>query len=90
MADKGVIRPCKACGRQIWIVKGPNGKAVPLDMESTKHVYEVSVSAETGAYAVLGTGYVSHFLTCSDPNRFSKGKTEASPGHEQPNIGIPK
>ncbi len=82
-ADQGAIRPCKACGRTIWIVRGPNGKAVPLDMESTNHVYEVSTSAENGSYAVKGTGYVSHFLTCTDPNRFSKGKKEDPKPAEQ-------
>lgn len=90
MADKGLMRPCKACGRNLWIVKGPNGKSLPLDLES--HVYEVSVGAAEGAIAQRINAYVTHFASCTKANEFSggRGRAEPPPAPAQQDLGIPK
>lgn len=66
-------RPCKACRAPLAIVMGPNGKPIPLDLRSP--VYELGTDLTGHALAKPAPGrYTSHFATCTDPNRFSKGK----------------
>jgi hypothetical protein len=38
-------RPCIQCGRPILLVKDSYGKVVALDVESRKHVWEVSAAS---------------------------------------------
>lgn len=83
-ADHGVQRSCKACGRNIWILKGPNGKPIPLDMDEP--VYDVVVDS-TGSRATKVNSYVSHFKTCTDPNRFS-GKEQKPPEQKQEALSL--
>lgn len=61
-----------ADGKPVLDDKG-RPKTVPLDMVAP--VFEVVECSETGAVvgAVRAYGsFVSHFATCTDPNRFSR------------------
>ena len=80
--------PCKGpnCGRPVvWATvrrdDGTPGK-VPLDPRAP--VYEVTGAgaARAGSYVAerRGTAYVSHFATCPDAGRFSRGRPAGQPG----------
>lgn len=67
-------RPCKACGAELLFAQGPRGIPVPLDVASRQHIYELADAIE-GLVALKAFDqelYVSHFLTCSSPNRFTR------------------
>lgn len=71
MADQGLKRPCRECGRMLWIVEGPNGKKIPLDLES--QCYFVTHDTEDGKVtASKSAALVTHFQTCTKPGKFSK------------------
>lgn len=60
--------PCReeSCRKPIIYLKNPaTGKTVPVDAET--------VGADHDHYD-RELGHVSHFLTCTAPGRFSKGK----------------
>lgn len=65
-------RACEACSAAIFFVEGPNGKKIPLDFASNKHIYVVApdINGEQRATHVVGGVYISHFRTCRDPGRF--------------------
>lgn len=64
-------RACRACGKELLFAEGPNGKAIPLDLSAP--VYRVlpngTCARETGCY-------VTHFASCPEASRFSKGGKE--------------
>ena len=65
--------PCRACGKGIAFVQGSNGKAIPLDVVAP--AYRVVTGPDGTLRAERAEdAYVSHFATCTDPQRFSKGK----------------
>lgn len=73
MRTDGVLyRPCKACGRKLAFVPGPNGKAIPLDLQSP--VYAIRKDLAGGMVAEKAEAYVSHFASCSKASTFSRGK----------------
>lgn len=76
------MRPCKACGRKLWFVEHikPDGKksVIPLDVETP--VYDVMCYQEGGKPVELANrinAFVSHFVTCPQANKFSKGNKNA-------------
>ena len=74
-------RPCRACNRMIDFVKGPAGRPVPVDKVRTVYIAErppgggppelKTLKAIDDAAREGHAIYVSHFETCTDPNRFS-------------------
>jgi len=71
-----IRRPCKACGRELVFATGPGGKAIPLSRVANVYVIAADGSAE--AVMVGEEKWISHFVDCSDPARFSKGKRTPS------------
>lgn len=66
---------CRACGCPMEFLTGPNGKTIPVQKVRTVY-YEADgqlhkQESEDGMR--LPDLYVSHFETCSNPGRFSKG-----------------
>lgn len=62
---------CAACGVEMFRIDSPagNGKLIPVDCDTVRPgSWRPDVSREAGE-AGAGRG-VSHFVTCSDPNRF--------------------
>ena len=72
-----MLRVCEACGARFEFVKGPNGKQIPV--QKVRVVYALS-AGETELTKFLPKKdqlnvpkfYVSHYETCSDPERFSR------------------
>lgn len=72
----GEQKTCPACGCKFEHIEGPSGAAIPV--QKVKVVYALESSAPrltklTLASPHVSAYYVSHFETCSDPGRFSKG-----------------
>ncbi len=65
-------RACRACGKELLFAEGPNGKAIPLDLSAP--VYRV---LDNGTCVREAGCYVTHFASCTDPSRFSKGGKKA-------------
>ena len=67
-------RACEACGHKIFMALGPNGKHIPLDARPVEaHLYLVRDGGNKAFKSDAPKVYISHFLTCTDPKRFSKG-----------------
>jgi hypothetical protein len=62
--------PCKACGRNIWWGQTKQGGRIPLSKVSTVYTEQDGVAHPIAASQL----YISHFVDCTDPARFSKGK----------------
>jgi len=69
-------KSCEACGVPLMLVVGPNGKQIPLDTKAP--VYELHTSREGVRCRRAAGAYVTHYATCTDPGRFSRGRA-ASP-----------
>ena len=75
---------CRGCGRQIVFILMKNGKHMPCDPVGVKFMpmpgaKETYITPDglviRGAPTPDGTmGYVSHFATCPEANRFRSGK----------------
>lgn len=63
---------CKSCGRDIHFIKMQSGKFMPCDPEH-QDVTLITVMGESKRLR----GYVSHYQTCNDPDRFRKGGKSA-------------
>lgn len=72
MADQpGTRRPCKSCHTPILFIRSrESGKLIPLDLRAP--VYRVERDMLGEEIAVRSDAMVSHFASCSDPDRFSK------------------
>lgn len=70
-------RPCKACNKPLLFVETPEGKIIPLDVNSRKHIYEVSDSSVELIASRIDARevYVSHFLVCPEASKFGKKAT---------------
>ncbi len=66
-------RPCRKCGCPIALIRGPNGKDIPLDLRSPVYRIVEDMAGETAAQRDTGA-FVSHFCTCPAANEFSKGR----------------
>lgn len=65
---------CAACGIEMFRIDSPagNGKVIPIDCDTVRPgSWRPDVSRDGSA----GRG-VSHFTTCSDPNRFHGARRE--------------
>lgn len=81
---------CKACKAEIEFLKMPNGKKMPVDAQPVPYWCPAIGSVTTVVLEVPGHGrmvvggkdgyppifkvYAPHWATCSDPDRFRKGK----------------
>lgn len=77
---------CRACGKTIGFIKTVKGKTMPVDPEPVYFLPDVTKSRKyvlpdgkvvTGADCGEDNedawiGYVSHFATCTEPERFRK------------------
>lgn len=62
------------CGMKFYYLKNPKtGKYIPVDIESL-NAEEIKKIEHFDAVVYDSTRHVSHFKTCKNPNRFSKGK----------------
>ena len=67
-------RKCSDCGAEIFDVALPDGGTIPLNKVRAR-AYEIDRDSATPATLDLGLVYISHFLTCRNPSKFSgKGK----------------
>ncbi len=65
---------CEACNAKIKWVKTTNGKRMPLDVDPVA----TNVMIEfMGTYSLVKEAFVSHFATCSEPERFRGKKRNA-------------
>lgn len=88
MFEPGHTRKCKECGVSISFVEGESGKAIPL--QRIRNVYGITQLGKPKAKPIRPPNengfWVSHFETCTNPSRFSKGKKsdeEQNPDREQ-------
>jgi len=61
---------CKGCGAAIIWVTSPNGSPMPLDAKAPTYA---RADSETDR-VVRSNALVTHFATCRDADKFSKGK----------------
>ena len=81
-------RPCKACGAQIIWIKTPAGRALPCDFNpvyykrtrhgNTKVVLPngevITAEIARDHMDAEGYGYTPHWSTCTNPDKFRKGR----------------
>ena len=78
-------KPCRGCGKEIAFIKTVKGKSMPVDPDSVYFVPEggpntyVTIDGEVVRgrephYADKETqiGYVSHFATCPERDKFKR------------------
>lgn len=79
-------RPCKACGAQIIWIKTPAGRAIPCNFNpvyykrtrhgNTKVVLPngevITAEIARGYEDAEGYGYIPHWSTCTNPDKFRK------------------
>lgn len=63
------LRPCRDCGEEIFFVKTPTGKSMPLDKPTGATVVVLEEGPEGQPVAVVRKAYVSHFTTCRAKRR---------------------
>jgi hypothetical protein len=74
--SREIVAKCKGCGKPIvWAVTRA-GKKIPLDPKP--NVYSIREQKPDGTKIVTmeNSFYVSHFITCSHVNDFSKGRSK--------------
>lgn len=69
------VRICKShkCARQVLWIK-VEGKKICVDPRRTRLYYSEPATQDPWSRGELG--YISHFLTCADPEKFSKGRSD--------------
>jgi len=60
------MRKCRGCQRDIEFARLPQGGWIPLERVTTYRIVD-------GVAERVGEELISHFRTCPDANRFSKG-----------------
>ena len=68
---------CKACGATMYMAEGPGGAIIPLVKVRKLYVRPRELNERRVIEATImdtTEKYVSHFETCTDPNRFSRSK----------------
>lgn len=70
------ITQCKSCNANIFFVTSKNGKYIPVDAEIiTSNGNDILWVDETAGFKKLAEGrkgYISHFATCPDADKFRK------------------
>lgn len=80
--------PCRACGAEIGFIKTVAGKTIPVNPEEVAYEQKAGgslkivtpngevLSAERPAdpQKATGIGYISHFATCPEADRFRKAR----------------
>jgi hypothetical protein len=69
-------RPCKGCGRKLYLLRDENGKTIPLD--AVAPTWRVYGEPENFTAVRTPTTFVSHFATCGAANEFSAAKRGGS------------
>jgi len=64
---------CKACGKEIIFKRTRTGKLMPFDGKTVPVLFD-DETCGPGLKRVLqiGPGYIPHWITCTDPDRFRK------------------
>lgn len=74
--NKKIIKPCTACGEQIFFIKTKKGKSMPVNAEIvTSDGNKLLWVDEATGFKKLEAGrkgYESHFATCPDAKRFRR------------------
>ena len=79
---------CRACGAEIGFIKSVGGKSIPVDAAEvtywqnangskkivTPNGEVVSADLEGDPQKATGIGYVSHFATCPEADKFRKAR----------------
>ncbi len=76
---------CRSCGAEILFIKTAGGKMTPVNAEPVRFNYQLGAKGRvvTGNGEVLPAdiredgeerGWISHFSTCPDADKFRKGK----------------
>ncbi len=75
---------CKGCGKKIIWGQTAEGKKIPLDAVAPVYNVIVGNSGDERLEHIVRaeSAYVSHFATCPDDNRFSKGGKSAGGGEK--------
>jgi hypothetical protein len=71
------IKKCRACGATMHMAEGPNGAIIPLVKVRKLYVRPNELREQRVVESTIMDStekYVSHFETCTDPNRFSRSK----------------
>ena len=82
MAEKLKIktRPCRACDKEILLIRKTDGGWIPLNVRRVAVFEVVNDEYLNGDPVVLarkveaGPFYIQHHLTCTDPGRFTRNK----------------
>lgn len=70
---------CRACDAPIEFVRTPKGSRLPLDITSHPDANIIVNDAGIAHVVPKGEGIrISHFVTCTDPKRFRRGKRRPS------------
>ena len=75
----GEPRPCSACGRKILFKKGPNGAWIPLELVRNVYTREGEDQCVPLAPPLGKELFVSHYVTCTNPERFRKRDRSQDP-----------
>ena len=79
---------CKGCGAEIIWIMSPSGKVIPCDPEQVKYWQKpkakgkivtpngevLSCEFDGDPQAAAGIGFVPHWATCTEPERFRRKK----------------
>ena len=87
MNEKRKIVTCRSCKARIFFIQTPKGKSHPVDEKPVRIWVEDMVEKPNDENGVTVTfvwkqveGYMSHFATCPDADRFRKTrKAERAP-----------
>lgn len=77
---------CRACGAEIGFIKSIGGKSIPVDAKEVTYWQKpdgaqkivtpngevVSADLEGDPQKATGIGYISHFATCPEAEKFRK------------------
>lgn len=74
------VQPCSTCARPMFFAQGPNGKPIPLDAKAVVYTADlVQVTGKSGGVETVPAcepvedAFVSHFATCPDASKHSRG-----------------
>lgn len=74
---ENTITECRGCGAKIFYARSENFADIPLDAKPTKvMVIQPLGPGETQHRCRLVDGFLSHFATCPDADKFRKRKSE--------------
>ena len=80
------VTTCRACGAEIMFIKTVGGKSIPVDSDSVYYIQKkdgnkkivtpngevISADLTEDSAKATGIGYISHFATCPEADKFRK------------------